>query len=939
MHVLSALFEVMDRHGSSTALEERDDARVLRTLSYRELRLEIEASANTLAPQVRPGDVVAVELPRSVDAVVALLAVWRVGATYLPIAPDWPEARKRLVLDDSRARVHITTPIEHGEESYARRLDAELPSHLIYTSGSTGAPKGVLVPHRGLEAVLRAQIAELGLGPGKRSLLILSLAFDASLSDIGTALLSGATLVLDRRDLARDPPSLARAIAAGGITYVDLPPALLSQMDPMRPLEHVLVGGEPAAEAALDRWARELPVTIAYGPTEATICTSLMTLSGPVAHGELAPTIGRPLPGVRYRIDDGELLISTEGLALGYLRRPALDEARFFVDDAGTRWFKSGDRVTFDAEANEYRFLGRVDRQCKVRGLLVAPEEIEAILLSGGAARAAVIPRGDRLVAFVESDADLDGVREELRARLRARLPAAMVPASIVALPVGALPTTSSGKVDLERLRETPLGSLSPQEAPKPPETPTEARLQRAFAAVLGLDDAVVGRDADFFALGGDSFKVLELAARGERWLGHVAPAWIYEHSVLEDLARALDERHARDELGVAARELRADVARRIANRRAPTSFMSHSTARRILLTGATGFLGGRVLAHLLRRDDVDRVYCLVRGGDPSRLRAKSQRAVVVDGDVTQPRLGLERASYEELAGGVSDVMHLAAAVDMVRPYRELAAPNVDGAIEIAIFADTLRAKHLHYASTLSVFVGSDRSASLLREDEDLAGMLASNARLYGGYAQSKWAAELALRSMRQGSYARTTVHRFGLITSDAAPCTPPRGCQLALFLDGLVDLGLPDLHEEAERLAVDITPVDYAAHAMVELALGEGRAGTFHIANERAVTLAEIVAALRRHSAPQVSRPVDELVDLATSRDDVASAVVAASLRKCVSGGRLGRSTDLFLATGYDFDTRATAAVLAARGLVCPSPAPILEAHVEKSARRHHSP
>ncbi len=148
-----------------------------------------------------------------------------------------------------------------------------------------------------------------------------------------------------------------------------------------------------------------------------------------------------------------------------------------------------------------------------------------------------------------------------------------------------------------------------------------------------------------------------------------------------------------------------------------------------------------------------------------------------------------------------------------------------------------------------------------------------------------------------------------------------------------------PQIPRHSGFRPVDITPVDYAAHAMVELALGEGRAGTFHIANERAVTLAEIVAALRRHSAPQVSRPVDELVDLATSRDDVASAVVAASLRKCVSGGRLGRSTDLFLATGYDFDARATAAVLAARGLVCPSPAPILEAHVEKSALRHHSP
>lgn len=880
-----------------TALRQVDPSLIAidRQTTFGDLWRDLEEQARALKHAgIEPGDVVAVDLAASPRAIVGLLAIWRVGAIYLPLAQDWPAARKAFVLRDADVRLVIgehplppraasVTPALPSIES----LSTDLASHLIYTSGSTGAPKGVLVSHRALVSVLRAQIEELGLGPGKRSLLLLSLAFDASLSDIGTSLLSGSTLVVPPSGLLRDPDLLLCTLERERITHVDLPPAIVMKMDPSgaTSLEHVILGGEPCAHEALVRWSkRGIEMTIAYGPTEATICTSMHRFD---ARDPRKSPIGRPMEHVRYRVDPetGELLISGPSLAIGYHNRPDLTGERF-IDG----WFRTGDRVS-QREDGSYDFLGRIDRQFKSRGVLIAPEEIEAALVCiPGVTRAAVILEKAEIVAFIEAEHSIDDV--VIRSRLLERLPASMIPRRIIRKEE--IPATTSGKPRYDALATT---------------TDAAETLRGLFASVLALDPRTIADDADFFHLGGDSFAVLDLVASARVRGIALSAATIFERRRLDQIQASaaspeMTFGHLRSE--VEARSVPPCAALRFENR-----FEKSRSARQILLTGATGFLGGRILRHLLERHDLHRLYCLVRGDDRSRVATTDPRVVVVTGaDLSVPRLGLGASLLEELSSAITDVFHLGAAVDMVRPYSLLAPTNVDGTITILQLAEAARAR-LHYASTLSVFVHTDRASGVHREDDDLS-TITGDTRVYGGYAQTKVAAEIAVRR----SPISSTIHRFGLLTADAEPFDPPRGCHLDLFLRELQRVGSlpPGIEVDVDRLRVDITPIDFAARAMIHLAFNapSNTPRTFHIANPRALSLREILASY----------------DGRTGTAESSGVLLLSLLRRT--------STDLFLATDCDFDTARTAKLLRDDyGLACPPAASILEAYLRAGSRR----
>ena len=267
-------------------------------------------------------------------------------------------------------------------------------AYVIYTSGTTGQPKGVAVEQRGLPALLHSQIEAFQLSAESRVLWMLSPAFDASISDVGTTLLSGAALHIEAPDGALTTRSLTPAavletLHRRGITHADLPPALVAQLDAdeaPQSLKTIVIGGEPCPPAAVRSWARRCRVVNVYGPTEATVCTSLCVCD---PERWERPLIGRPIDGVRYMIDapvadrddpgaTGELMISGPCLARGYVNQPDLTAARF-VTMNGARWFRTGDRVRRDADV-ELVFLGRMDRQLKIRGYRIEPEEIEAAI-------------------------------------------------------------------------------------------------------------------------------------------------------------------------------------------------------------------------------------------------------------------------------------------------------------------------------------------------------------------------------------------------------------------------------------------------------------------------------------------------------------------------------------------------------------------------------
>ena len=888
--VLARFEAVVSAQPEAVAIE-GDDA----SWSFAELARASERLAERLLRAgTRPGDVVALSLGRTAEHVAAVLATWRVGAAFLPLDPAAPASRTSAMLGECRARARLTHGAEGVDVEALAPAGAPLGAegdalaYVIYTSGSTGRPKGVRVSHRGLWPMLGQQIAAFGLSAGKRALLYLSLAFDASISDLFTTLLSGATLVLPRRPPS--PEELPGFFAAHAVTHADLPPTVLSLVRPEKLpvcLEAVVIGGEVCPPPVVRAWARRVRVVNVYGPTEATICTHLCACDADAWH---EPLLGAPLAHVEQRLHDGELWLAGPALALGYVDRPELEASRFVTHD-GTRWYRTGDRV----RGPELAFVGRVDRQLKIRGQLVSPEEIEARLREqDGVVDCAVaaVPDGGRdvLTAFVVGG-PLDA--ERVRARLAESLPRWMLPRVLV---VSALPRSTSGKVDLHAL-EAPPRDRGASRIPDP----RVRAIAEAFEDVLGVTG--VRGDDDFFELGGDSLAALEIASVAGLLGASIEPGAVLGARTPSAIARTAPA------LGRTVADLE-DAAERLQGE-LPAGDALSRTGTDWLVTGATGFLGARLVRELLLLTDA-RIHCLVRGesNDAARARlgelAAEKRVVVHAGDVSAPWLGLPEPVWHELSRAVGHVVHAAAAVNLVLSFDALARSNVRGALEIARFVRAGAHKELDHVSSLAVLVATDEAEGTLDERSTLS----PRAQVFGGYAQTKVVAEALVR--RLVPHAR--VLRPGLLTGDSVTGASAPRCQLASFLRQLAALGcVPE--GDHERLRVDVTPVDHAARALARLATSTDAGKLVHVSSARGASLAELVRALRRRG------PI-AIVDAAEFRRraraalprDVAMALASSAYR--LLGGDRHRDADLFLLTGRAFDTTRADGLL---GAPCP--------------------
>ncbi|MFC5957576.1 non-ribosomal peptide synthase/polyketide synthase [Streptomyces pratens] len=506
-----------------------------RTWSYGELaRRAGRLAAHLVGSGAGPERTVALVLPRSMELIAAELAVALAGAAFLPVDPGYPAERRALMLADAAPAVVLDDPdrVRALMDAGTRETDPPgsrvLPDHaayVIFTSGSTGTPKGVTVTHRGIGAFAAAAAERYDVGPGDRVLQFSSPSFDASVLELCVSVLSGALLVVPP-----DGPWLGDELAAvldeHRITHALIPPAALATLpDPADTggaphLRTLIVGAEACPAALVDRWAPGRRMINSYGPTEATV---VATWTGPLTAGTGTPAIGSPLPDAQAHVLDaamrpvppgteGELYVGGAGLARGYLGRPGPTSTRFVAHPfgpPGARLYRTGDRVRRRTDG-ELEFLGRVDRQVKVRGFRIEPGEIEAALTRDPDVREAVVvvrdeePARGRLVGYVTpADPARRPEPARLRAALAAALPAHMVPSAVVVL--DALPLTPQHKTDLRAL-PAPGGGRTEEHVE--PRTDGERALAAIWADVLGAD--TVGVTDDFFDLGGDSI----LAAR-----------------------------------------------------------------------------------------------------------------------------------------------------------------------------------------------------------------------------------------------------------------------------------------------------------------------------------------------------------------------------------------------------------------------------------------
>ncbi|MCF4140796.1 amino acid adenylation domain-containing protein [Streptomyces sp. Tue 6430] len=457
------------------------------TLTYRELNQRANRLARHLIGHgAAPERLVALVLPRSVDLLVAELAVLKTGAAFLPIDPAHPAERITYTLDDAHPVIILThdpaqlpdttdttgttgtrtvlrlheLPLDHHtatdltDTDRLSPLTASHPAYVIYTSGSTGRPKGVIVPHNGVGNLASAQIERFAVTGDSRVLQFASPSFDASVSEVFSTWLGGATLITATTDHLRPGTDLADTVRDLHVTHATIPPVALATMEPsdLPTLSTLVTAGEAVAAQVVEAWAPGRRMINAYGPTETTVCATMSTpLPGARSGGV---PIGGPIANARVYVLDaglrpvapgvtGELYVAGAGLARGYLNRPGLTAERFVAcpfGAPGERMYRTGDLVRWTAPG-ELTYLGRTDDQVKLRGYRIELGEVEAAVRNlAGIRQAAVTVREDRpgdrrLIAYVVEDGS--GTVTDpaaLREALRASLPEHMVPAAVVTL-------------------------------------------------------------------------------------------------------------------------------------------------------------------------------------------------------------------------------------------------------------------------------------------------------------------------------------------------------------------------------------------------------------------------------------------------------------------------------------------------------------------------
>lgn len=757
-----------------------------------------------------------------------LIAIWMAGHVAVPLASDSPQKRQIEIVRHSQlqhilSQNELPTPLSNVLMPICSSPDnqEQSPAYLLYSSGTTGKPKGVLVSHRGLSPMIQQQIKNIGLEVGHRSLWVLSPQFDASLSDIWVSLCSGACLFIDPNLQVNNTKDLLSTLHKHQINYVDLPPSILVHTSPEQfpeSLKCILVGGEVCPSEVLKSQSKNRKILVSYGPTEATVCTSIAEYTNKTDR-ILKGDIGHPLKGVQYRLEaeSGELLIAGPQVAIQYWKDKSLSEAKFVHLD-GQRWYRSGDLVAY--REDRFQFIGRIDRQFKVRGKWVAPEEIEHHLCRIDQCSAAVVfSHNDQLWAGLEASTQLS--IDTIKTKLSLVLPQWMIPQHIKVL--GTMPRGVTGKLDIQTITRA-LISKAPIYKPEP-RSLTELLCHR-----LGLQS--IPRDTPLQDMGMDSLTILEVISYAEHHSLALPPKMFETPLSLNEI-----ERHRPTDPYCQTSKLKVDFEHIKVN---PCQIHHDKGVLKTLLTGATGALGAHLLSQLIAQNTHPDI--LVRAHSISHAKQRLKAAFehyqlnnieqyggqIHRVDLCDPSFKIHHIASEDTP---LRIIHAAACTDLFSPYDKMVEINVSALLKLLSHPNV----EFHYMSTMAIFL-YDKAETVCSPKRHISQIK----QVAGTYAQTKWLAEWI------STKANAFIYRLGLLFSPNVDQPSPRNW-FNKVIKGIITLGM--VPENTAHLRFDLCPLDHAAKQII-LNLTK-RQSLLHIHRKKQLTLGELVEQLRVYGHP----------------------------------------------------------------------------------------
>ena len=854
-------------------------------VTYKQLNEKANRIAHGLiAIGIGTGDIVAFMLPRSIDLVAVILGIIKSGAAYLPIDLNYPEKRIEFMLSDSHAKFNITEKTLDSlicntcVENPCIEVSSKNNCYCIYTSGSTGQPKGVLIKHQGIVNLVSNLFVANNSKRYDRIGLMTTITFDVASQEIFSTLLQGNTGVIlpSRSETTID--KMIRNIVDNQVDVIYATPTYFKALTDtpertdmlLNTVKKVVLAGEvfDLSESVLNsKHKKNVVFENQYGPAETHVVT-MDTFTGDLNN----VTIGKPIANTQIYIVDkymqlvptnviGELCIAGDGVGSGYLNRPDMTDEKFVDNPFGEgKLYKTGDLAYWRYDG-KLVYVGRNDFQVKIRGLRIELGEIEnAISAIEGITQAVVVVQKDEnnrqlICAFYSGE---ERSAKEIRGIVKNKLPKYMLPHIFTYL--NEMPLTSSGKIDRKRLPEVKVEEIENETDYIQPEGEIEKLLASLMEQVLNYSP--IGRDDDFFELGGDSLKAIEFVSLAHQNEFAIELQKFFENSTIRKLSAHINKTNESSYFSFDDKQydyynqLLRYNCKAIGNEK-----IGDTPIGNLLLTGATGFLGAHLLADYLEYD-TGNVYCLVRGNtiedSKNRLVEKlefyfgdkfiyNDRIHVLCADIQKEHLGLSKQEYDHIISNVNTVINAAAVVKHYGSYEFFYDINVSSVKRLVDFCDASGSRLIHI-STTGIFnnVLNEETDQLQKtvdkeynETDFYVGQSLDNV-----YSRSKFEAEaVVLEAVSNGLSAK--IMRMGNLTNRYSDGAFQANYDTNAFLNRIkAFLILKALPESMLSESVEFTPIDDAAKAVMTISRHASENQTvFHVKNTRLIALDHLVA------------------------------------------------------------------------------------------------